>query len=158
MSLVRLKRLADRSVFFRVGYCFIERRAQVSVRGMSHIAVLIIFYLIGSWIQTIFNLFIPGSIIGMLLLFVTLLTKKVNVNWVDEGANFFIRHLALLFIPVTVGIIQYLDLFTGKSFFLIPIALCSTLLVMVCSGKVSQYLVRKKEQDYEHINRNHRIH
>jgi len=119
------------------------------VKIMSHIAVLIGFYLIGSWIQEFFDLFIPGSIIGMLLLLVSLLTRKVKVNWVDEGANFLIRHLALLFIPVTVGIIQYFDLFAGKSFFLVPIALGSTLLVMVCSGAVSQYLVRQKERKYE---------
>lgn len=128
------------------------------LKVMGHIAVLILFYLIGSWIQELFHLFIPGSIIGMLLLFVTLLTKKVNVTWVNEGADFLIRHLALLFVPVTVGIIQYLDLFAGKSFFLIPIALCSTLLVMVCSGMVSQYIVRLKEREYEHFNRDHHVH
>ncbi|KGX89653.1 CidA/LrgA family protein [Pontibacillus marinus] len=128
------------------------------LKVMGHIAVLILFYLIGSWIQELFHLFIPGSIIGMLLLFVTLLTKKVNVNWVNEGADLLIRHLALLFVPVTVGIIQYLELFAGKSFFLIPIALCSTLLVMVCSGMVSQYIVRQKEREYEHFNRDHHVH
>lgn len=85
----------------------------------------------------------------MLLLFMVLLTTKFKTKWVDEGAKLLIKHLPLLFIPVTVGIINYLSIFNGKGILLIPIAFISTLIVIVGSGGISQYLARKRVNDHE---------
>ncbi len=45
------------------------------IRTILHIAILYGFYVLGSWIQELFNLVIPGSIIGMLLLLFLFLQK-----------------------------------------------------------------------------------
>ena len=74
-----------------------------------HIIILYSFYLLGNWIQISLNLFIPGSVIGMILLFILLLIKGVKITWIEEGATFLINKLPLFFIPATVGIIDYLD-------------------------------------------------
>lgn len=111
-----------------------------------HIIILYCFYLVGNWIQSSLNLFIPGSVIGMMLLFLLLLTKGIKVTWVEEGASFFVNNLALFFIPATVGIIDYFSLFAGKGFILIIIVLVSTALVMSISGTVSQRLARGKRR------------
>src|SRR5690625_512825 len=79
-----------------------------------HIIILYSFYLLGNWIQISLNLFIPGSVIGMILLFILLLIKGVKLTWVEEGATFLINNLALFFIPATVGIIDYFFLIFGK--------------------------------------------
>jgi len=110
-----------------------------------HIIILYSFYLLGNWIQISLNLFIPGSVIGMILLFILLLIKGVKLTWVEEGATFLINNLALFFIPATVGIIDYFSLFSGKGFLLIIIVLVSTAMVMAVSGRVSQRLARKRE-------------
>nr|WP_093132510.1 CidA/LrgA family holin-like protein [Salinibacillus kushneri] len=116
---------------------------------LLQVGILSIFYVIGTKIQQFFHLIIPGSIIGMLLLFMVLLTTKFKTKWVDEGAKLLIKHLPLLFIPVTVGIINYLSIFNGKGILLIPIAFISTLIVIVGSGGISQYLARKRVNDHE---------
>src|SRR5690625_2705532 len=110
-----------------------------------HIIILYSFYLLGNWIQISLNLFIPGSVIGMILLFILLLIKGVKLTWVEEGATFLINNLALFFIPATVGIIDYFFLFLGYGFLLIIIVLVSTAMLMAVSGRVSQRLVRKRE-------------
>lgn len=114
-----------------------------------HIAILYVFYLFGNWIQETFNLFIPGSVIGMILLFILLMTNIIKVSWVEEGARFMINHLALFFIPATVGVIDYFELFSGKGFYLVPIVLVSTALVMAGSGIVGQWLIRRKEVKHD---------
>lgn len=113
-----------------------------------HIFILYLFYSFGSWIQTIFHLFIPGSVIGMMLFLIALLLG-FNPKWVGEGTAFLIRHLPLLFLPATVGAISYLHLFSGWGITLIFIALFSTILVMVSSGIVSQQLGMYKDKHYE---------
>ncbi|MFD0953697.1 CidA/LrgA family protein [Virgibacillus natechei] len=119
------------------------------MKAIIHIAVLYVIYELGSWIQRAFDLLIPGSVIGMVLLFILLMTGIVKVTWVEEGARFFINHLTLFYIPVTVGIINYFYLFAGWGFLLVIIALVSTMMVMATSGYITQLLVRTKELDHD---------
>ena len=120
------------------------------IRIILHILILYGFYYTGVWIQKTFDLFIPGSIIGMLLLFTLFATKMMKPKWIEQGTLLLLRHMPLLFLPVTVGILNFLDVFSGRGFLLIIIALISTLMVMVTSGITSQYLaVRKERREYE---------
>lgn len=115
------------------------------IKIIIHIIVLYGIYLIGNWIQVALNLFIPGSVIGMMLLLVFLLTNIIKVTWIEAGAKLIINHLTLFFIPATVGIMNYFSLFKGNGFLLILIVLLSTALVMAVSGVVSQWFIRRKE-------------
>ncbi len=110
-----------------------------------HIGVLYLFNMIGTWLKDFLNLSVPGSVIGMLLLFTLLMTNIIKVEWIEAGAQFFVSNLVFFFIPATVGIIDYFDLFKGKGILLILIALISTILVMTTSGLTSQFLAKNKE-------------
>lgn len=114
-----------------------------------HTIVLIGFYQVGLLIQTTFQLFVPGSVIGMILLFIFLSLKVIKVTWIENGARFIVDNLALFFIPVTVGILEYYDVFAGKGALLILIALVSTMLVMGLSGATSQWLARRRAEEHE---------
>ncbi|MEC2071801.1 CidA/LrgA family protein [Alkalihalophilus marmarensis] len=112
---------------------------------LIHIAILYGFYRLGVWIQQALSLSIPGSIIGMLLLFLLLVTKIIPVTRIEKGTTFLIRHMPLLFIPVTVGVMDYFDVFRGKGSLLIVITLLSTILVFGIAGLVSQWCIHKME-------------
>ncbi len=112
-----------------------------------HIAILAIFYWIGTWIQEALALFIPGSIIGMLLLFSLLLTKVIPLKLAEKGSFFILRHMPLLFLPVTVGILQFLDLFSGKGIFIVVITIVSTLVILAIVGLLGERFLRWKEVD-----------
>lgn len=114
-----------------------------------HIGILYGIYWIGTWIERIFHLPVPGSVIGMILLFLLLQTNIIKLSWIREGTDFFIKHLTLFFIPATVGIINYLELFIGKGFLLVVITIISTVLVMAGSGLISQWLIRRKEWKHD---------
>ena len=114
-----------------------------------HIIILYCLYFIGNWVQDTLDLFIPGSVIGMILLFILLLTNILKVTWIEQGAQFLIKNLSLLFIPVTVGVIDYFSLFAGKGLRLIGIVLLSTVLVMIISGAVSQWIGNRKDLKHD---------
>lgn len=109
-----------------------------------HILVLYGLYLLGLWMKTLLSLPIPGSVIGMLLLFVLLITNIIKPIWIEDGTELLLKVMPLLFVPVTVGIINYLDLFAGSGFMLVIIVLFSTLLVMITSGMTTQWLLQRK--------------
>lgn len=117
---------------------------QKGLKMIAQIMLLYIIYLIGSWVQYIFALPIPGSIIGMVLLFILLLSGGIKLTWIQDGAGWMMDHLVLFIIPATVGVMGYFSLFAGKGFLLIPIVLISTVLVIITSGATSQWLMRRK--------------
>lgn len=107
------------------------------------------FYLIGEAVQNFFNIPLPGSIIGFLLLFAALMLKIYPLEWIDSGAHFLLAFLSLYFIPATVGVVEYGELFSGKGMLLIPIVVVSTFLTMAASGWVSQYAAKASAERKE---------
>ncbi|AIF44824.1 CidA/LrgA family protein [Virgibacillus sp. SK37] len=115
------------------------------IQIIIQIGLLSLLYLVGNWVQSVFNLVVPGSVIGMLLLFLLLTTGVFKISWIEAGATLIINNLAFFFIPVTVGVLEYYGVFAGKGFLLVGITLGSTILVMTCGGLISQWLVVRGE-------------
>ena len=116
-----------------------------AINIIVQIGILYVLFLIGEWIADIFNLLIPGSVIGMILLLGLLFIRGVKLEWIEQGAGFMVRHLTFFFIPATVGIMQYYDVFAGKGFLLVIIVLISTILVMIVSGLMGQQIWQRMQ-------------
>lgn len=110
---------------------------------------LYIIYQLGTLIQRTLDLFIPGSVIGLIILFALLSLKLVPERWLKQGVGFMITHLPFFFIPATVGVMSYAYVFEGKGALLILIGLLSTSLVMGISGFVAQWMARRREAAHE---------
>ncbi|MYL50763.1 CidA/LrgA family holin-like protein [Halobacillus litoralis] len=120
-----------------------------AVTIILQITGLYIIYLFGTLIQNTFNLFIPGSVIGLVILFALLSLKLVPEFWFKQGVGFMIKHLPFFFIPATVGVMSYAYVFEGKGVLLVLIGLLSTALVMGISGFVAQWMARRREAAHE---------
>lgn len=68
----------------------------------------------GIFISSLLPITIPGSIIGMLILFVLLALQIMPPKWVNPGCNVLIRYMALLFVPIGVGVMQYYDILRAQ--------------------------------------------
>ncbi|WP_411346485.1 CidA/LrgA family holin-like protein [Paenibacillus sp. WLX1005] len=110
------------------------------------IALLYAFAWLGGMIQQWLHLSIPGSILGLLLLFVLLLCRVIPVSWIETGSNTLLFYLPLFFVPATVGVVNHLDLFVGKGLLLVAVVIVSTALTIVIAGHVSQWLAMRMEQ------------
>lgn len=111
----------------------------------AQIGILYLFYYVGNLVQELLAIPIPGSIIGMLLLFLLLSTGIIKEKWLASGSQLLITYLSLLFVPATVGLIDYLSIFKGKGLLTIAITLLSTFIVMFVSGMIGQAIARGKE-------------
>ncbi|MCT8137281.1 CidA/LrgA family protein [Anaerobacillus sp. CMMVII] len=87
------------------------------IQTILQIAVLYGFYLTGEWLQMTFGLMIPGSIIGMGIFFSMLVTGLFPTRWFEEGTQMLLSHMPLMFLPVTVGVLNYYQFFKGKAFY-----------------------------------------
>lgn len=73
---------------------------------------LIIFSIsiFGDFLSKNLQLPLPGSIIGIVILFSLLYFKVIKINDVDRLGSWLKDHMALLFIPITVGLMEEFDM------------------------------------------------
>lgn len=106
--------------------------------------IILIICVSGEVLNKVAHVPLPGSIIGMLLLFVCLLTGVIKVEMIEEISKFLLDHLAFFFIPSGVGLLAYVGILKKN---LVPIAvICfvSTILVMVVTGLTVQLIKGRK--------------
>lgn len=116
------------------------------IQIVIQIALLYGLFIIGKWLQETFHLFIPGSIIGMMIFFILLITGIFPIKWFEKGSELLLSHMTLMFLPVTAGVLNYLPFFQGKGVLLIAVVLCSTMIVLVSSAYIGQTMVERKER------------
>jgi holin-like protein len=85
----------------------------------------------GIYFSSLLPITIPGSIIGMLILFVLLALHILPANWVNPGCYVLIRYMALLFVPIGVGVMQYYDMLRAQFGPIVVSCAISTLIVFI---------------------------
>lgn len=85
----------------------------------------------GIFVASLLPIVIPGSIIGMLILFVLLSLQILPAKWVKPSCHLMIRYMALLFVPIGVGVMQYYDVLKAQFGPVVISCLISTLMVLV---------------------------
>lgn len=100
---------------------------------------------VGDFLQNKFNIPIPATILGMIILFVLMLFKIIRLRWVEDMGNILLDHLSIMFIPAGIGIAKELHVFQGNIFTLAIIILISTIVVIVVTGYTVQALENNKK-------------
>lgn len=92
---------------------------------------------------------IPGSIYGLLLMFVLLFTKVIKVEQVKDVGEFLIEIMPLMFIPAGVGLMASWGELQGFLVPLLVITVATTFIVIFVTGKVTDFMMDRKEQNKE---------
>ena len=103
---------------------------------LNGITALLVFQLIGEIGVHAMAIPVPGPVLGMFLLFLSLLIRQGIPEWLDAASTGLLRHLSLLFIPAGVGVIVHFDRIAGEW---IPIGVAlvvSTFLTMAATALV----------------------
>lgn len=104
--------------------------------------------LIGEILAGLLPLPIPGSIYGLILLFLLLLTGVLKLKYVEGAGNFFLAILPFLFISNCVSLMDSMELLGNHAIVIVVLTIVSTLVVMVVTGGVAQFFIscgKKKE-------------
>ncbi|MEZ9567072.1 CidA/LrgA family protein [Vibrio artabrorum] len=85
----------------------------------------------GNALQHLLDTAIPGSIFGMLILFAVMVIGIVPAHWVQPGASLIIRFMILLFVPISVGLMEHFDELIANALPILASAVGGTLIVLV---------------------------
>lgn len=117
---------------------------QKGVQLVRSLVILYIILLLGNLISQYVSVGIPGSIWGLLILFIGLTTRIIHLEWIYLGSSLLIRYMAVLFVPVSVGIIKYYDLLVSQWKILLIPNILSTFLTLFIIAFWGNYLFYKQ--------------
>ncbi|MFI3266939.1 MAG: CidA/LrgA family protein [Rikenellaceae bacterium] len=110
---------------------------------LKGIAIILACYFSGDFASRLIGGFMPGSIMGMLILFTLLQYKVVKKEDIKSVANFVLSHMMLFFIPVTVGIIVCIHTISDHWLAVAVVLFATTTFVLLTVGFIGQLISKK---------------
>ena len=108
--------------------------------------IILVINFAGVIIQNIFNLPLPGTILGMLILFVLLWTKVLKVESIEKVCDFLILNMIIFFLPPAVELLEYMALLKTGFFKIIILLIVTTVITMIVTGKTVDFCIKRREK------------
>lgn len=112
---------------------------------LSGIFIVFFFFALGELVGWLFHGFVPGSVIGMILLFTALCLKIVKPERIKPVAKFLCDNMALFFVPAGVGIVNALDILSEYWQAVLIACAVSTIVVLVVVASVQEWFEKQRK-------------
>lgn len=112
---------------------------------MKGFLYLLVCYLLGEALSLLISGFIPGGVLGMLILFAGLQSRVIRERDIRAFGRLLIDNMMLFFVPVGVGLMVAYELLLNNLWAILAILLVSTLVVMGVVGLLQQRFGGKRQ-------------
>ena len=113
-------------------------------RWSGQLAILGGIYWTGNQIAAISGLPIPGSVLGVVLLFVLLFAGAIKLEHVAEVSDFLLKHLIFFFVPIAVGLMTSAEIFLENGWILVVAIIIGAAIPFFAVGTLTQMLRRRR--------------
>ena len=120
------------------------RQVEKNMKYLKQLAIILLVSLLAEILEYIIPLPVAASVYGLVLMLVGLITHIIPLEKVEGAADFLVQNISILFIPSTVGIMACVEELKQMLIPLLVISFVTTILIMVVTGKVSQFIIRRK--------------
>jgi holin-like protein len=97
---------------------------------LGALTLLLVYQLVGEAIVHFARLPVPGPVVGMLLLFVTLLLRGSAPDWLRDTCQALLSHLSLLFVPAGIGVMLHFQRL-GAEWLPVAVALVASTVITI---------------------------
>ena len=112
------------------------------MRSRRQFCIILAVTCAGEILHAFIPLPIPGSIYGLVLMFVLLAAHVIPLQEVRETAEFLIEIMPVMFIPAAVGLLESWEALQSMLLPVCVITFSVTVIVMGVTGRVAQALIR----------------
>jgi holin-like protein len=107
---------------------------------LTGFAILTGFFLLGAFLHGL-GAPISGGVLGLILFFLALQAGLVKLKWVERVAGLMLRHMVLLFVPLTVGLMEMGPLLSRQAVAITASLLVSVAAVLLTTGLLGGWLL-----------------
>ena len=115
---------------------------RTTIKLLWQTAFLTAIYWVCDQITHLTGIPIPGNVLGIIVLFILLLTGVVKESHISTAAEFLLRHLVFFFVPIAVGLMQWGSVFYDYGWVLAAAIAGSTALPLAIVGFMAKVLHR----------------
>lgn len=125
---------------------YLERSVRLKI--FSQLFWIFLFSLLGEILSAIISPFIPipGSVIGLVLLFFALHFNWIGMDKVKEVGTWLTDNMGLFFVPAGVGIMAHFGILANTWWQLLIVIFVTVILMMIFVGRVVQGVKRRNER------------
>ncbi|WP_333859531.1 CidA/LrgA family protein [Clostridium sp.] len=101
------------------------------MKYLRQLMIILIMCFLGQLLEKICLIPIPGVVIGLILLFLSLCAGIIKIEMVEDISNVLLSHMSFLFIPAGVGLMVSFNILKGKWVLFMFIVGISTIIVWI---------------------------
>jgi holin-like protein len=102
--------------------------------------IVVGFFLLGSGLHRV-GIPIPGGVLGLLSFYLAMSAGLVKLQWVEKVAGLLLRHMVLLFVPLTVGLMEMGQVLSRQALAITASLLVSLAAVLLTTGLLGKWLL-----------------
>lgn len=124
--------------------------APASVRWLEHartalgLAIITACFLAGDWVKLRLGLILPGSVLGLFILLMLLLSGLVRLAWVESASRLLIFILPVCFISLYVLAGANRELWREWGVLIAGTLVVTMVMLWIFAGTLAQWLLRPK--------------
>lgn len=103
---------------------------------INGISLLLIYQLAGEIIVLLLGIPMPGPVLGMIMLLLTLIIRGRSTAALDNASTTLLSHLSLLFVPAGVGIMVHYDRISQEWLPISAALILSTIITMAATALI----------------------
>ena len=111
------------------------------MKYLKQLAIILLFTFVGEMLNAFLPFPVPGSIYGLLLLFLCLEFGIVKAESIRETAMWLVEMIPAMFVPAGAGLMKSWGVLRPILWQVAVITVVSTVVVMVASGKITQGVI-----------------
>lgn len=104
--------------------------------------LLLVYQLAGEVLVQLTGLPVPGPVVGMLLLFVSLAARGSAPGWLRDSCQAMLSHLSLLFVPAGAGVLLHFHRLGAEWMPIVVALVASTVVTIAVTALVMKALQR----------------
>lgn len=108
--------------------------------------IILLLSFAGEGLHALLPLPVPASVWGLVLMLLCLCLGIIRLEQVERAADFLIVIMPVMFVPAAVGLTESWGVLRPVLLPVVAIMVLTTVLVMVVTGHVSQFVIRRREK------------
>ena len=114
-----------------------------TLKALGQLAILWAIYWASKWFVTNTGLPIPATVVGVIALFLLLLSGLIKLEHVQDAADFLLKHLVFFFVCIAVGLMEWGRVFYDYGLVLLLAIVISSIVPLFAVGFLTQFLHKK---------------
>ena len=116
------------------------------MKYLRQFCIILLVSALGEGLHILLPLPVPASVYGLVLMLGALASGILKLEQVEEAADFLVEIMPVMFIPAGVGLLESWPQLAPIGVPVSVITLVSTVIVMIISGKITQFVIHKEAQ------------